>query len=95
MAGFAAYLVQQIYKKTELLWMKETGFTEVSVDAENMKFPSVTFCPASMTNHAKINHTQHKASNITDDWQNLPRLEDMIRFINQTISINKYDVPLS
>ena len=87
MAGFAAYLVQQIYKKTDLLLMMETGFTEVSVDSENMKFPSITFCPASMKDHEHHNPSR----NITADWQNLPRLEDMLVAIKQHISINKYD----
>ena len=88
MVGFAAYLVQQIYKKTDLLLMEETGFTEVSVDSEKMKFPSITFCPASMKDHEHYNPSD---SSITADWQNLPHLEDMLVEIRQKISINEYD----
>ena len=84
MTCFAAYLVHQIYKKTDLLLLKETGFTEVAMDSENMIFPSITFCPASMTSYE-----HHVPNNITADWQNLPRLEDMLSNIRQKIRINK------
>ena len=90
MTCFAAYLVHQIYMKTDLLLMKETGFTEVAMDSENMIFPSITFCPASMTSH----ELHVPTNNITADWQNLPRLEDMLVQIKQKIRINKYDETL-
>lgn len=85
MTAFAAYLVQRIYRQTEMLFQKEMGFTEMPADSKEMKFPSVTLCPASM----KTSPENIASKNITADSQNLPRIEEMLVGVRQMISINK------
>ena len=84
--AFSAYLLHQIYTKTETLLEREMGFTEAEVDSENMKFPSITLCPGSIEEPNRF--TSNKI-NITADYQNLPRAEDMLIYIQQRISINE------
>ena len=85
MIAFAAYLVQQIYSKTEMLFQHKMGSTEMPADSKEMKFPSVTFCPASM----QTSPENIASKNITADSQNLPHIEDMLVAVRQIISINK------
>ena len=85
MIAFASYLVQQIYMKTEMLFKKEMGFTEMAADSTEMKFPSVTFCPASMRKSPE----NLASKNITTDSENLPRIEDMLVGARQIISVNE------
>ena len=81
-ASCSAYLFLQIYVKTETLLKKEMGFIEVTADADEMKFPSITFCPETM-------NKSNKVENITADYQNLPRMEDILLSVRQPISINR------
>ena len=60
------------------------GFTEVAVDSDIMKFPSITFCPGSQDDRKRL-----EVGNITADYENLPRTEDILRHVDQQISINK------
>ena len=62
------------------------GFTEVAVDSDEMTFPSITFCPGSQQPEKK-----QEVNNITTDYQNLPRTEDMLIGVKQHLSINKYE----
>ena len=84
---FSGYLLHQIYIKTEMLLDWEMGFTEVAVDSDAMKFPSVTFCPGSQNSMKWL-----EVDNITADFQNLRRREDILISVSQQISINKYIV---
>ena len=84
MVTLSVYLFQQIYIKTEMYLEMEMGFTEVAVDSDEMKFLSITFCPAFM-NHMNLN----EVDNITADYQNLSRAEDMLVSVRQAVSINK------
>ena len=88
MAGFAAYLVQRIYFKTDLLLKKETGFTEEFMDSDEMTFPSITFCPSFMVDGDDDDEPNY---NITDDSLNLPHLENLLILVRQNININKYE----
>ena len=85
MMAFSGYLLNQIYIKTDMLLKREMGFTEVAVDSEEVKLPSITFCPAS------LQLTKNRVENITADFKNLPHTEDMLITIEQHISINKYE----
>ena len=86
MVAFSGYLLNQIYIKTEMLLRREMGFTEVAVDSDEMKFPSITFCPGSQRLKKK-----YAVNNITTDYQNLPRTEDILIGVKQHLSINKYE----
>ena len=44
MAALAAYLVYRVEVSTEKLLEKRKGATEVSMSAEELVLPSVTFC---------------------------------------------------
>ena len=83
----SAYLAQRIYLKTKMLLENEMGFAEVVTDSYETKFPSITFCPATLKD---IPSAFHKPGNITADYENLPRLEEMLISVRQQISINKY-----
>ena len=85
MVGFAAYLVHQIYKKTEMLLEREMGFSEMEADSREVTFPSVTFCPANVAQTLG-----NEVGNITADFLNSPQLEEMLIFLHQKININKY-----
>ena len=85
MVACAGYLFNQIYIKTDMLLRREMGFTEVAVDSDEVRLPSITFCPGSLE---KFNPRYYE--NITSDYQNLPRLEDMLDGLSQKIMINKY-----
>ena len=85
MAAVALYLGHQIYHKTNMLLKWEMGFTEEAVDSDTMRFPSVTICPGYQDERKWLN----KVGNITADFQNLPRIEDMLVEVIQPISINK------
>ena len=61
------------------------GFTEVAVDSDEVRLPSITFCPGTLE---KVNPRYYE--NITSDYQNLPLLEDMLDGLSQKIMINKY-----
>ena len=82
----AGYLFYQIYIKTDMLLRREMGFTEVAVDSDEVRLPSITFCPGSQTKFHK-----RYIGNITSDYQNLPRPEDMLDGLQQKIKINKYE----
>ena len=86
MVAFSGYLLNQIYIKTEMLLRREMGFTEVAVDSDEMTFPSITFCPGS-----QAEYLPRYIENITSDYLNLPRLEDMLDGLHQKIKINKYE----
>ena len=75
MVGFAAYLVHQIYKKTEMLLAREMGFSEIEADSRQVTFPSITFCPANVA------QTLENEINITSDYINLPNVEEMLVFL--------------
>ena len=87
MVAFSGYLVHQIYIKTEMLLKRELGFAEMEADSQEMKFPSITFCPANIANVNEYN----EIGNITTDYHNLPRIEDMLSLVLQKININKYE----
>ena len=82
----SVYLLERIYIKTDMLLKRELGFIEVATDSEEMKFPSVTFCPASTK---LMPHEYNKVDNITADYQNVTRIEDMLTFVRQRIRNNK------
>ena len=84
MVTFTGYLFYQIYIKTKMLLEWEMGFTEVEVDSEIMKFPSITFCPGSVDEKKSL-----QVDNITADYHNLPRTEDILVGVIQQISINR------
>ena len=86
MVAFSGYLVHQIYIKTEMLLERELGFAERETDSQEMKFPSVTFCPTIIARTNEFN----EIGNITTDYHNLPRIEDMLGLVRQKININKY-----
>ena len=67
---------------------REMGFTEVEADSQEMKFPSVTFCPSTAT---RLPREQYESGNITADYRNLPHVEDMLHHVRQKININKYE----
>ena len=69
-----------------MLLKNELGFTEVATDSEEMKFPSVTFCPASTNLMA---HEENKVDNITADYENVTQIEDMLTLVRQKITENK------
>ena len=83
--AFSGYLFHQIYTKTEMLLRWEMKFTEKTLDSEEMKFPSITFCPGSM--NLEINN---EVDNITADYQNLSSTMDMLISVRQPLQINKY-----
>ena len=85
MVAFSGYLVHQIYNKTEKLLMREMGFAELGADSEKLKFPSITFCPSFLSQV----ETALEVGNITADYHNLSRIEDMLRIIRQKINLNK------
>ena len=70
-----------------MLLMREMGFAEMVADSQEMKLPSITFCPAKLATTSETN----EVGNITADYHNLPRIEDMLRVVTQKININKYD----
>ena len=84
MVAFIGYLSHQIYIKTEMLLAWEMGFTEVTVDSDVMKLPSITFCPGSQDERK-----WGEVGNITADYQNLSRREDMLITVVQQISLNE------
>ena len=61
------------------------GFTEEAVDSNFMTFPSITFCPGSMSDMK----WPQVFENITADYQNLPGIKDMLTYIRCQISINE------
>ena len=75
MVASSGYLFHQIYYKTEMLLMREMGFAEMVADSQEMKLPSITFCPAKLATTSETN----EVGNITADYHNLPRIEDMLR----------------
>ena len=83
MVFISGYLIYQIYIKTEMLLKWEMGITELAVDSDIMKFPSITFCPGSQNQELRI------VDNITTDYKNLPDAEDMLIEMSQQISINE------
>ena len=85
MAAVTLYLGHQIYHKTNVLFKWEMGFTEEAVDSDIMRFPSITFCPG----YQDVRKWLGADGNITADFQNLPRIEDMLVEVIQQISINK------
>ena len=87
MVACSAYLAQRIYLQTKTLLENEMGFAEVVTDSYETKFPSMTFCPATLKD---IPSAFHKPSNITADYENLQRLDDMLISVRQQMSINKY-----
>ena len=87
MVAFSGYLVHQIYIKTEMLLERELGFAEMEADSQEMTYPSVTFCPANIAHLNEYN----EIGNITTDYHNLPRIEDMLKMVLQKININKYE----
>ena len=84
MVIFSGYLWNQIYIKTNMLLKKETGFTEVENDSDEVILPSITFCPGTL-----MPKQLNKVDNITADYLNLPRIEDMLQYLQQPIYINK------
>ena len=68
-----------------MLLKKETGFTEVENDSDEVILPSITFCPGTLMPKKQFN----KVDNITADYLNLPRIEDMLNYTQQPIYINK------
>ena len=86
MVACAGYLFNQIYIKTDMLLRREMGFTEVAVDSDVVQLPSITFCPGS-----QAEYLPRYIENITSDYLNLPRLEDMLDGLHQKIKINKYE----
>ena len=86
MVACSAYLFQRIYLKTKMLLEKEIGFAEIAADSGEMKFPSITFCPTAM---AQTSHEYYEVANITADYHNLPRIEDILIKVHQKININK------
>ena len=86
MLAFSGYLVHQIYNKTEKLLMREMGFAEMGADSKEMEFPSVTFCPAFIT---QTSFESFEVGNITADYQNIFSIEDMLSVIRQKININE------
>lgn len=86
MLACSGYLLRQIYIKTEMLLEKEIGFTEKAADSENMKFPSITFCPATIAEEISEEYNEF---DFTADYKNLSRIEDMLISVRQLISINK------
>ena len=84
MVAVSTYMTCQIYNKTKLLLKWEMGFTEVAVDADIMKFPSISFCPASQ-DYRKW----REVDNITADYENVSRREDLLIKVSQQISINR------
>ena len=87
MVAFSGYLFHQIYFKTDMLLKGEMGFAEMIADSQEMKLPSVTFCPANLASLSENN----ELGNMTEDYHNLPRIEDMLSIVSQKININKYD----
>ena len=82
----SVYLLQRIYIKTDMLLKRELGFSETTEDSEEMKFPSVTFCPAATK---LMPHEYHGVDNITADYQNITGLKDMLKTVRQKIRIEK------
>ena len=68
-----------------MLLEKEIGFAEIAADSGEMKFPSITFCPTTI---AQTSSEHYEVGNITSDYHNLPRIEDMLSTVEQTININ-------
>ena len=66
-----------------MLLKRETGFTEVENDSDEVILPSITFCPGTLEQYNRVD-------NITADYLNLPRIEDMLVFLTQPTYINKY-----
>ena len=85
MVAVSVYLGNQIYNKTKMLLKWEMGFTEEEVNSDVMTFPSITFCPGSMSD---LKWPQ-VYENITADYQNLPGIKDMLTYIRCQISINE------
>ena len=81
----SVYLGHQIYTKTIVLLKWEMGFTEEVVNSDVIRFPSITFCPGSMNNPK----WPQAFENITADFQNLPRIENMLINLYGPISINE------
>ena len=78
MAALATYLVNRVKVSTEKLLEKRKGATEVSMSAEELVLPSVTFCMESMESPTP------RSENITADFEKLPGLDNMLLFVMQT-----------
>ena len=82
MASCSGYLFNQIYIKTDSLLKREIGFIETTADSDEMKFPSITFCPVATDESIEV-------GNITADYESLSKIEDIILGLTQPIRINK------
>ena len=82
----SGYLCHQIYIKTNTLMKWEMGYTEVAVDSNIMKFPSITFCPGDQDERKWFGNV---ADNITADYKKLPQRDEILRSIQQHFSINQ------
>ena len=80
-AGLATGLLIRIYLTAEKLLEGRIGSTEISVDAEEILLPSVTFC------FMKLEGQSTKSENITADYDALPRLEDMLAALTQRVTV--------
>ena len=76
MAGLGVYLCDKIYASIGKLQEMRIDFTETGMDADLLMFPSITFCPLSM-----LNWNKRTPKNITADYEELPKIQDMIDFV--------------
>ena len=78
MVALAVYLVYRIKVSTEKLLEWRMGSTVVSMSAQELVLPSVTFCMESYGNRTV------RSDNITADYEKLPGLDNMLLFVSQS-----------
>ena len=81
MACFTSYLVYRIYVSTNKLLERQMGSTEMTRASQEMLLPSVTLCLDSFL------HQTQRSTNITEDFDKLPRLSKMVKIVTQIVSI--------
>ena len=80
LAVLATLLLTRLKICTEKLLEWRIGSVEVSVDADEILLPSITFCPKS------VGHKGKKSKNITADYIALPHLKDMLERFDQRVN---------
>ena len=88
-AGLTAFLLIRLYLSTEKLLEWRIGSAEVSVDADEIMLPSITFCPlkSGVSESAYTAYiTTKRSENVTTDYNALPQLEDMLDRLSQHVT---------
>ena len=77
----AAFLLFRVHVSLDRLLKDRIGSSEMSVDADEIKLPSITFCLE------KLGGNTTKSENITADYNKLPKMEDMLAAVIQRVTI--------